>query len=70
MWEVMLEVVPDVAGLLLPRRKKRTTERSDPDTLLVPFGVPGAFTLVLNERGWLFDEVLGWCESSTRRPGC
>jgi hypothetical protein len=58
MWEVMLEVVPDVAGLLLPSRKKRTTERSDPDTLLVPFGVPGAFTLGLNERGWLFDEVL------------
>ena len=39
MWEVMLEVVPDVAGLLLPSRKRRTTERTDPGTLLVPFAV-------------------------------
>jgi hypothetical protein len=58
MWEVMLDVVPDVAGLLWPGRKLRTAERSDPDTLVVQFGVPGAFTRGLNERSWLPDAVL------------
>jgi hypothetical protein len=58
MWEVMLDVVPDVAGLLWPSRKRRTAERSDPATLCVQFGVPGAFARGLNELGWLPDEVL------------
>jgi hypothetical protein len=56
--KVMLDVALDVVVGLWPSRQERTAVKSDPGTLAVQFGEPGAFTRGLNGSGWLADEVL------------
>jgi hypothetical protein len=62
----MLDVVIDLAIGLWPSKGERIAEQSDPDTIAVRFGVPGAFTRGLNQSGWLHDEVIA---AGTLRQG-
>jgi hypothetical protein len=54
----MWDVVVDIAVSLWPSRRERIGEGGDLRTIAVPFGSPEAFTRLLNESGWLADEVI------------